>query len=323
MSKPVITISPDGHGAPLPAGEALSSLRPGASHHEERDRRHPLGIYNLSVSRICRKVIKCSDRLEEFWKTPDLTILSKKGHEEIIDYLELSMYSAAEHVDDIEEIAKSFYKSDRLSSQAADVRKLKKNTKALRDEITSIINTVKHAHGRFRIYETDFTHGGRTVRIVGFFIEGWKDGGAAPHPVLHSGEKTIISITSILWKILTFLGEMSSALAEFLARIDAFDTENKNPYDTARLREAAISLARLPLYALDEDHPFSKVRWNISLDDALREQVDSGIYGSILTPWSKTGSGSFSNSSLQYEGDGTTAQFKIVDPNKLNIHHWT
>lgn len=322
MSKSVIEISPDGTGSPLPALNILSSLKNGVAYHEQRDCRHPLGIYNISASRICDKVAKCADKLEAYWQASSSMNTLDAAQGEIIDYLELTMYAAAEHVDDLEEIAKTFFKSDREAASSADVRMLKKAMKPLRDEVANFANTIKHAHGRLRLYEADFYHGGHTVRVLGFFIEGWVNGSVAPHRILHSNGKAVLSVTSFLWNVLTYVGEMSVALAEFLTRINACDPETTGAHDISVFRTTAIKLARLPLYSLDDDHPFDRVKWVLSLDSELTNKANSGIYGSLLTRWSKSGEGKFGGSRLCYAGDGITRNFKIVDPTKLALKHW-
>ncbi|MFG1228584.1 hypothetical protein [Xanthobacter wiegelii] len=210
MSKPVIEISPRGGGSPLPALNILSSLKNGASYHEQRDCRHPLGIYNISVARICDKVAKCADKLEAYWQvsgSPDSVDNLDATQGEMIDYLELAMYAAAEHVDDLEEIAKTFYNSDREAASSADVRLFKKAIKPLRDEISNFANTIKHAHGRLRLYQTDFYQDVSGIRVLGFFVEGWADGGIAPHRVLHSGGKTVLSLHHFFGMCLPMLGK--------------------------------------------------------------------------------------------------------------------
>lgn len=325
MSKPVIEISPGGIASPLPALNILSSLRNGASYHEQRDCRHPLGIYNISVSRICDRVTKCADKLEAYWLAsgrPDSVDNLDATQSEIIDYLELTIYAAAEHVDDLDEIAKTFYNSDREATSSADVRLLKRAIKPLRDEISNFANTIKHAHGRLRLYQTDFYHDGHNLRALGFFVEGWADGGIAPHRFLHSGGKTVLSVTSFLWNVLTYVGEMSAALAEFLTRINACDLEIVEVRDALIFRTTAIKLARLPLYSFDDDHPFDRVKWVLSLDDELTAQANSGIYGSLLTRWSKSSEGTFGGFRLLYASDGITRTFKIANPTKLGLKYW-
>ncbi len=326
MSKLVIKIAPDGSGSPLPALNILSSLKNDVSYHEQRDCRHPLGIYNISVARICDKVAKCADKLEAYWRVSgslDSMDNVDVTRGEIIDYLELTMYAAAEHVDDLEEIAKAFYKSDREASSSADIRLLKRAIKPLRDEISNFANTIKHAHGRLRLYEADFHHDGNTLRVLGFFIEGWANGGVAPHRVLHSGGKTVLSVTSFLWNVLTYVGEMSVALAEFLIRINACRPEIVEARDTSIFRKTALKLARLPLYSFDDDHPFDRVKWMLSLDNELTSETNSGIYGSLFTRWSKSSDGKFGGFRLLYAGDGITRTFMIASPTKLKLKEWS
>ena len=324
MSKPVIVISADSEGSPLPALDLLSSLRDSASFHEQRDCRHPLGIYNISVARICDKVAKCADKLEAYWQISDArngadNLDATEG--EIIDYLELTIYAAAEHVDDLEAIANIFCKSDREAASSANVRLLKKAIKPLRDEVSIFANTIKHSHGRLRLYETVFSHNGHTIGMLGFFVEGWANGGVSPHRILHSN-KTVLSVTSFLWNVLTYVGEMSVALAEFLTRIGAYDLDTVGPRDAPIFRRTAIKLARLPLYSFDDEHPFNRVKWVLPLDDELTSQTNSGIYGSILNRWSKSSEGQFAGFRLRYAGDGTTRTFHIANPTTLGLKHW-
>ncbi|MFG1228583.1 hypothetical protein [Xanthobacter wiegelii] len=115
---------------------------------------------------------------------------------------------------------------------------------------------------------------------------------------------------------------MSAALAEFLTRINACHLEIADVRDTSIFRNTAIKLARLPLYSFDDDHPFDRVKWVLSLDDELTAQANSGIYGSLLTRWSKSSDGKFGGFRLLYAGDGTTRTFKIANPTKLGLKHW-
>lgn len=319
MTKPQIHIAPNGEGAPLPARNRLLAMYAGASYHESRDCRHPLGVYNISIARICDKVRKCAEKLENYWKSEaDLDSFL----EEIIDYLELSMYAAAEHVDDLERIVTMFFKSDREAFQSPKVRLLKRDIKPLRDEISSFTNTIKHAHGRIRLYETTLNHDSRKISLIGFFIEGFKNGTVLPNEILHKNGKTVISITSFLWGILTYLAEMSTALDSFLREIKASDEEKISYSDDKSFSEAAIGLAKLPLYSFDDEHPFIRVQWKLTLDKKQKADAESGIYGSLINQWSKSEKGNFSSFSLRYASDGITKSFNLARPTALRLTHW-
>lgn len=64
-SKPEVVIELETTvAAELPAQSCLRALNAGASHHESLDRRHPLGIYSVSIGRIADKIAKCATALE-------------------------------------------------------------------------------------------------------------------------------------------------------------------------------------------------------------------------------------------------------------------
>ncbi len=87
----------------LEALTILHGLDPNSGFHNSMNLRRPLGIYNISINRICNKIIKCCNKLEDYFKTSNkIRVLNEADalEQEIIDYLELSLYAAAEHVDD-------------------------------------------------------------------------------------------------------------------------------------------------------------------------------------------------------------------------------
>ena len=318
--KPEIRIDPFDGSSPLPAQSRLSALKESSSYHTTKDCRHPLGIYNISIVRICEKVSKCADRLELFWRNEPN---NHADMDEIIDYLELSLYSAAEHTDDIKEIANSFFKNKEEARKNRNFRLLNEAIKPLRDEIANFTNTIKHNHGRIRIFQTTFVHDNQfTLKLLGFFIEGFKNGGVSPNPILHSNGKNIISITSFLWGILTFVALSSLELSKFLQGIKAIDESKEATNDHKIFYDTVVKLTRLPLYTFDEDHPFLQTRWNIIMNEEMHQESNSGIYGSIRNEWLKSGNGEFKDSQLLFSGDGITKSFHLIFPERMNTSHW-
>jgi hypothetical protein len=167
-----------------------------------------------------------------------------------------------------------------------------------------------------------FNHENKSIPLIGFLIEGFKDGAVGPNPILHSGGKVVISITSFLWNILTYLADMSKALATFLEGLDVKPMESTST-DSHIFKRVALKLAGLPLYSFDDDHPFNRIKWTLGIDEEMRKDAHSGIYGSLLTPWTQSQNGSFGGHRTYYAGDGTTRSFKLVQPKKLSILHWT
>lgn len=321
--KPKLTVDCSGGGTTvLEALNRLSWLKEGASRHEVLDRRHPLGIYNLSIGRICEKVRKCAEALERYSALSNLEDLDKSDviRSDILDCLELSLYAAAEHIDDVELISGCFFESPREYSKSKHVRELKRVLKPLRDQISSFTNAIKHKQGRIRLFSMEFEHGGNNSCLHGFFIEVFNDGGAGPCPNLHQNA-AVISITSFLWGMIVYLFLISNQISAFLDEVGAVK-EGVTAVDSAKLRKAVISLSRLPLYTFDEKHPFELAHMAITSDEESDALLQSDIYGSIRCPWSMSADGRFGSTRLMYEGDGVTRSFKLVAPRNLQLRHW-
>jgi hypothetical protein len=311
--------------ASLSAAAYLAALKSNSSFHELYDRRHPLGMYNLSVGRICDKIKKCAQKFEEYYlSSPYIADLDKKPdlRDEIIDYLELSLYAAAEHVDDVESIGSSFFSTSQKCAKFPVTKELKRAIKPLRDQISSFVNTIKHTQGRIRLSAVEFRHGEIDNCLHGFFIEGVSSGVIGPSPILHNESKMVISITSLLWSLVTYLGLISLELTKFLSAISAVDEAIVTPRGSQTFRNAIIALARLPLYSLDDVHPFERVRIVINLDEESRAAVESNIYGSLLHPWSASDQVCFGASRFMYEGDGVSKNFRIIQPRKIQLRRW-
>ena len=327
MSKPEIVIdldSPEGL-SPFRAVGLLSSLKATASYHQKMDCRHPLGIYNLSTTRIIRKLNKCAECLEALYLSSSIVYDLRKDREKlncVIDYLELSLYAAAEHVDDIEYIASCFYSTNNSFNKAAPVNALKKEMKPIRDRVSGFINAIKHGHSRIRMFSVDFSQPPKQVCLHGFFIEKFHNGAVAPSPAFHSSGEQIISVTAFLWNIVTYLFSMSDALCTFLTKIDAVDAASISNSDLTLLHRCIVSLARLPLYSFDDKHPFMGVRVVIRGSDIAQDRLKSGIYGSISDRWSKFSAAQVGQSEMSYEGDGTSREFRLIAPRAIAISHW-
>lgn len=325
-NKPTLVV--DLHrGAPttLIALHHLSAIKKGASFHELIDQRHPLGIYNLSIGRICDKLKKCSERLERYWLSSSLLVdLDPQVglRHEIIDYVELCIYSAAEHVDDIESIAKSFFPDPQSYAKSSYVKALKRAIKPIRDQISTLANMLKHAHGRLRLYALEINHDSRDFCLQGFFIEGYAQGTVAPNPILHGEGEVIVSLTSLLWSIVIYLGQISEQVGQFLLSISAVDRKKISEAEFKPFRDVVIALARLPIYSLDEIHPFERVRLIIRADEMANTELKSNIYGSLLDRWARTSKMKFRNFHLMYEGDGVSRSFRIIHPRKVGLQYW-
>lgn len=267
----------------LEALDALRMLDPTLGHHVAHGLRRPLGIYNVSISRVCEKISSCCKRLERYFRTSTrVRELEREGElrQEILDYLELALYAAAEHVDDLKLFARGFYARDsdyKSSDTASDLARYVAKRKTL---VSASANAIKHRQARIRLLSLEFLHGSIETCLHGYFIEGVRNGVVGPHPILHSDTKRIFSVTSLLWEILCFLLSTSRSLHTFLASVANVPADGASS-SCGAFAKAVMAAARLPLYSFDDEHPFVGSRIVITGDKKAVRALESGLYGSI------------------------------------------
>lgn len=320
----IIDIS-GGEGSPLEALHSLSVLDPTLGRHTSQKFRPALGIYNISTSRVCSKIRKLCEKLEEYFNiSKDRNILMKKEtlRSEVIDYLELSLYAAAEHVDDLKTISKYYFGSNKKYKSSKHASTFSRNIKKNKNLITAYINAIKHQQSRLRLYSVEIIHEKIHHCLHGYFIEGVHHGTIGPNKIFHTNSKRIFSITSLIWEILCFILNSSRSLNIFLNEIfeipSAMAISKSNDF-----LKSIISASRLPLYSFDDTHPFNNTRIIIqtsNTDD--KTYFDSKIYGSIKEKWSKSVELEFLGDNCNYKGDGVSKQFEMAHPSSLKIQHW-
>jgi hypothetical protein len=291
--------------------------------HNANNLRMPLGIYNVSASRVCDKLTRLCQRLETYFNASDtLEPLQTSGEvmQELIDYIELSLYSAAEHVDDIDSIASGLFKNSALRDNHTAYRNLQKEIKKHKRLVSAAANAIKHQQSRIRMFSMEFSHGGSSGRLHGYFIEGVDAGVVCPSRTFHQSQD-VFSITTLVWEIVVFLLNCSRDLSQFLQVVS---TQAAGPANTKfeMFPKAVIAAARLPIYTFGEEHPFSRVTLRISSSDNETNLLESSLYGSINKGWSKTADASIGRFTSRFEGDGVTKSFRFVQPKSVVLHHW-
>jgi len=319
----VIDVS-HGSNSPLEALAPLSALDPGIGFHVDRSLRLPLGIYNVSILRVSDKLIRCCNRIERYFKTStDLDVLRGKDdlRREVTDYLELALYAAAEHVDDVSLIIKEFFPDMKAYKSSMEASQVENSVRKHKTLITASINAIKHHQARIRIFSVKIRHTGIDLCLHGYFIEGVHNGVVGPNLIFHDNNRQVISITSLIWEIICFILNASRELAEFLRKMSSVSQKEYQGKDDI-FKKAVIAAARLPIYTFDETHPFSGTRIIIRADGHGREPLDSSIYGSITRRWIEAENIEFLGHTANYEGDGVTKSFKLVAPKTLGLQHW-
>lgn len=307
----------------LEAIPALASISAEGCNHLRNGLRPPLGIYNVSVGRVCDKVVRLCHRLEGYFR-PEGTLATNPARDdlmqEVLDYLELTLYAAAEHVDDIDSIAAGFFPSVALRDRNPDFRSLNKSIKAHKRFIASAANFIKHQQARLRLFSMEFSHAGRNGTLHGYFIEGVSDGVVCPNPAFHK-QQEVFSITALAWEVITFLLLCSRDLSIFVRHVGRplIGPVQMEAYPLAR---AAIAAARLPLYTFGEEHPFIRCTLVMYTSGEQIAPIESDIYGSLSNKWSLSAEASFGRFTSRFAGDGVTQTFRFAHPKKVELQHW-
>lgn len=284
----------------------------------------PIGIYNISVSRVSDKVNRLCQRLERYFASTSAITSSREPEDlliEVIDYLELSLYAAAEHVDDIDSIASGFFRSTNLRDRSIPYRDLVKKIKSYKRLVSAAANAIKHQQSRVRLFSIDYAHAGRQGCLHGYFFEAVENGVICPSRTFHQNH-SVFSITTLVWEILTFLLHSSRSLAEFLCRT-VQQVQGPIRVDDGIFRKAVIAAARLPLYSFGEEHPFARATLCITTNGMDEDLLSSGLYGSIRDGWLNGPTPKFGRCSARYEGDGCTKEFRFSQPKLIEFQHWT
>ncbi|ANQ21404.1 hypothetical protein BA893_06880 [Vibrio natriegens] len=300
----------------------LSIVPSGVGCHESKRLRKPLGIYNTSLQRIFSKLDKCCNKLQAYFthaSTTDGLAAVVDLQAEILDYIELSLYSAAEHVDDIESIASGFFSNTKECKKSPHVKKLNADIKVLKKFISSAVNGIKHQQSRIRFYSVDIKHEHRVFCLHGYFIEGVNNGVVGPCKILHGQNNQIFSITSLVWEIICFVLNCSRSLANFLSK--TLDVAKSNDVQQFPLFiKVVTSASKLPVYSFDDLHPFDRTRIILQVDDP--EVLNSSLYGSLACSWSKSRDLVILRDQMGYVSDGVTRTFDIAVPKNLGLKHW-
>lgn len=308
----------------LEAHAMLELIDNKVTYHTQHNLRPALGIYNISTSRVLHKVADLCAKHEEYIRlnVANLDHESRSIAERaLIDYIELTFYAAADHVDDLELIAKHFYRSAHERSKCPHLKMLSKEIKQHKKFISAVTNYIKHSQHRIRLFFLDYHHSGNKGTFYGYIIESVIDGVVGPSPIFHTENRQIFSVTSLAWAVILFLLRSSRALGAFLQTRTLVIGPAKTRSE--QLIDAVIAAARLPLYNLDDDHPFTEATFKIVWDEASRAQASSKLYGSASNRWQASKNIVIGNGGAAFAGDGVTRTFKvIIGPSRVGLQHW-
>ena len=280
-------------------------------------------FYNVSASRIAERVLALCKRLETYFNaSSDVSGLRKERdlRTEIIEFMELAIYAAAEHVDDVDLIAKGFFRHGQRLKKNVAYRQLNSKVKSHKRYLSAAANAIKHSQARLRLYSCEFQQPGIRGCLHGYFVEGVENGVVGPSQLFHR-QQEVFSVTTLVWEIITFVLHCSRDLRAFLLS-EAPCLSGPVDVRFERFANAVVAAARLPLYTFGEEHPFSRSTVRIETSSDEPADLDSRLYGSIGRPWSVSQAPMFGPDQSEFEGDGCSHAFRFVHPKNVSFLHW-
>jgi hypothetical protein len=316
--KPTLDVNLDEEGlGALVGGDVLANLA--ADPIDQVSHRRALALYNRSVVRISDKVERATYRFEELFSEEiplGFDKLAPKHDAEIVDFLELVLYSAAEHTDDLKQIARELAGPRGENPDRASAR-LDKLLKSSRDRISLMTNQIKHSQWRINLLRQEFFHGSETTILYGFSLSS-PGTDRVKLERLPPDNVCIIALPTLLCMVVEYLFLASQSLCEYLG-----SASTPPPTKHAKFARAIAAVVRLPAYTFDEAHPTTRVRWRIhAATPNTRALILSKLYGSLARPWSKKAQGSPGGSVCAVTTDGVNRSFDFPTPKKVSLVFW-
>jgi hypothetical protein len=312
-----VDLDKDGLGA-LPGADAVAALAQLPQFNQQRKR--ACALYNRSVSRICEKVQRAAATWEAAFAAEIAAGWDKsgsKGDADIIDALELVLYAAAEHTDDLKEVARELAGSrGENPKRAADC--VERALNLIRRRISLVTNKIKHEQWRIALCRQQFTLGEITVILHGMSLTSLSHDRVGLEK-LPPDDARVIALPSLLWSVIEMLYFASCALRDHVAN----DVPSPAPVEVKPFAHAVAAVGRLPNYSFEEEHTFKRLRLAIYANSAKSaERLDSPLYGSLSKKWDRAAAGTPGSFSFGVQGDGVTRSFHFPTLKGVTLQHW-
>lgn len=309
----------------LEAHPLLQLVDNDGTHHTQRNLRPAFGIYNISTARVLQKAEDLAGKIENTIRSHHENIDHKtraRIDRELIDYIELAFYAAADHVDDLELIVDNFFAEKNQSKRNAAHSRFKQELRSHKRFIAAVANYIKHSQHRIRLFHLEFVHASTPGVMHGYIIESVSDGVVGPSEIFHASHRSVFSLTSFVWEIIAFVLKTSRSLRDFLLSVDLLSGPSKTSCNV--LLDSLIAAARLPIYNMDDDHPISSLKLRLNWDHDSELRAQSGLYGSAFHPWQHRTGMYLGKCGATFAGDGITKSFRmLVQPSRIALQRLT
>jgi len=282
---------------------ALHAAKDVSTHHAIHGFRHPLGIYNVSLTYILTRFGKVLDELDRFSSTYHA---DKKKTDQLcsalLDTMDHLLDSLLEHMDDCESVIASFFPSKDDPKAKRVWREFKDGIHPYRDHIGRVVNFIKHQQGRLRIV----VFSGRSFCYPGYFVEGVVDDGVlGPAPTIHKNSNTAFSFNRDLRFHLVSLYFVSAHLAQAVYEASKIQPQpiEKSEEESRQLLTTLKRVSQLPMFFYPDE---------ISKQIPVVRILDDGVLiefgGTSVQPQKVP---EHSSVEVMYYGDGVSRSFKV------------
>lgn len=300
------------------AREALKRISANVTYHNEWGVRQPLGMYNISITRLPREFALALDALIAFTNFPVKGggAQADKAADQLTDCYRALLYAMNEHAEDCDNIAKTFFPKDKFTGKESSLRNFRGMSKPYRERLNKIVNAMKHRQARLSLFHAT----NAMIRIPGYSIQSL----IAPNTigpdihVHHKKRSSDVAATSFSydfrWHICAFYG-LGWALSRFIEDVTGTHTPEMKDAATPRentpqMFDVVSRVAKLPTFVfpqevrglnpvVDTNSDHSRCRIEISESAKPRPLTFGQLPGGPITL------------TARYTGDGATTSFKV------------
>lgn len=286
----------------------IESINENLLYNEARAGRLPSHVYNLSLRRVSARCRGYAERIHRLFDESNPYANDRPDEEGLVESLELMLYSAAEHVDDLDRVAASFYRDKKLKEKCQFFKKFDTEIKLHKRLISMLANRVKHEQVQIGISAIKYEIDGIPAWLHGYRFINIKDGVLLSDPIGHKG-RYMFSSTGLLWEVIVFLLVCSRSLFNFL-KSHVRDCRNiqKGNDDFCDVVEAAM---RLPFYEFDRDSAISLYALSWERTEVVGHANWKPLRGSYPVGWGRVKG--------QYVADGKIAYHSVYVPGKIQV----
>jgi hypothetical protein len=235
----------------LPASEYLQSTKDKVSDFPSENYRHPLAIYNISVTTAIDSALNLINHLENI-----MPFCGSETAEKLMSNKEISLatkgflLSVGEHIDACEKVILCYFQSKDKKTIKNSKENLRKNLEWYEKHIMTQANHIKHKHSQIRnicLYTT-------SLAVPGYFIESAIDSQCVgPDPDIHH-ENTAFSYMRELRVFVCGLIYISKSLSSVLRKNSENFVAIEDPSDNTKFKELIKRVSFIPEIMLPDEY---------------------------------------------------------------------